>query len=476
MVALLFYHIWKVNNEGMRHGLALQFRNVLPKFALFIPPPNMDIKESKFGKVLVRHIRHYKLLDNRNHRNQLLDLFWHELVKELLVTSQGDAQSDPTFDGSEKHFKIDKHKMFLLKSTEEIPPLSVEFKTYIKQITINEENKRLVEIKEQQNKFLQGLKDKIVDAVNFSTDKLRKIEEIHARLIKDEASYHKWNLNLEKINALMSKIKDEFEFGDRPPAPGPRPLAPGPQPPVIEVSSGGRSAIDRSSSGGRIDSSDGIIVEYPPKISRQKLHERTCGYHALQNLLLQVSHKTVFTRVQLNTICNSSQIQECTIPAMIYLLGGNVAALPDCLLEIKMKNIEQIRKKFSNDFEAIEIRKKENPIKTEKYVTESVQSLETCGFILLIQKHYFALVKIGNEIYKRVDSLPNVTVEHYKADGVVNMIMAEIKSNPEIFSFGIQLKMKKGKIDNLPPRGSLVQILEQETNSRETSENKQPIW
>jgi hypothetical protein len=336
--------------------------------------------------------------------------------------------------------------MFLFKITKEIiPPLSVEFKTYIIKFTRDEEKKRLVEIEEKQNEFLQKLKKRIVYDINSSKDKLQKIDYIHAKLIKEEPLYHKWGINREKIDTLMHGIKNEFGFGD-----------------VIEVSSGGRSAIDRSSDGGSIDSSDGIF-EYPPKISRQNLHERTCGYHALQNLLLQISHKPVFTEGQLLKICNCSQFQECTIPAMIYLLGGNKTALPYCLKKIGKNNIKKIREKFSNDFEAIEIKKKENLIKTNKFVTESVQSLETCGFILLIQEHYFALVRIDNETYKRVDSLPNVTVEDYKADGVVNMIMREIKSNPEIFSFGIQLKMKKGKIDNLHPSGSLIQNLEQET-------------
>ncbi len=443
MVALLFYHFYKVKVGETDHELTNYFFEFLKNFALFIPPQNMKMEESKFGKVLVRHLRHYHLMDKQItkkhiHRNGLLNFFWSQLVKQCGVTRQENAKHVPTLSGLSEHFTIDKRNIFSPEITSKIPPLSSEFKRRVKLITTDEENKRLEEIEEKQNKYIQIVKNRIMMDINLSDDRRKKIKEIHATLIEEEPLMRKEGLNLEKINALMRKIKDHFRIGD-----------------VIEIPSD-NSIID---SGGSTDSSDSIF-ELPLTISRQKSTDRTCGYHAIQNLLLQIVHKKVFTKKQFNTICSSAKFTECTIPTMIYLLGGKEAALPDCLKEIGMKNIKKIRDNFTKDFEVIELKPKESVIGTENFVVKSIHSPKTRGLVLLIQGHYFALVKIYNDTYQRVDSLPNVAVKNYIAQDVAEIILKEMKSKPNIFSFGILLQEKKGKIDNLPPIGSLIQNLE----------------
>lgn len=99
MAELLYQHLRK---RGF-HPLAEAIAKAMRGFALFLPA-DLDMEESKFGRVLVRHVRHYKLLTKhppqtrRGDRSRLLLFFWAALRRRN-ITVQPNPTDVPSFQG-----------------------------------------------------------------------------------------------------------------------------------------------------------------------------------------------------------------------------------------------------------------------------------------------------------------------------------------------------------------------------------------
>lgn len=149
-----------------------------------------------------------------------------------------------------------------------------------------------------------------------------------------------------------------------------------------------------------------------PPVSRQPLSEKTCGYHALENLTRNLDAEPVFTPEQMARICSPNS-EECTIPLMMYALSGQKEpyGLPKCVADMwanekeALKAIKLIGEKYDR-FKVSELSRKF----IHERLRESLELRSTLGYILLedvkIAPHYVAYVKTVDDNYLRIDSLP----------------------------------------------------------------------
>jgi serine/threonine protein kinase len=138
MLALLHIHFGRMSQIYLyKHT-----RMFLGLFTMFLPE-TMGMHESKFGRVLVRHLKHYKLCPSTkpssephhhaDERGSLLVGFW-ELLKRKGVRTQGSHRDVPIYDGK-RQFIITEHARMVSPP----PHLSSLMRTLVTTITTTEE-------------------------------------------------------------------------------------------------------------------------------------------------------------------------------------------------------------------------------------------------------------------------------------------------------------------------------------------------
>lgn len=178
-----------------------------------------------------------------------------------------------------------------------------------------------------------------------------------------------------------------------------------------------------------------------PPVSRQQPGERTCGYHALQNLLTWTGHKALFSSSNMQNLCQSRVFQDCTIPAMSHLLNGKEAIIPRCIQDLwedPERALRRIRAEHSA-FHTIELSKRFFRRQGEAALLRILKDPEALGAILLIGDHYVAFAQQGNHSYARVDSLPGVPVKMMSAEDVAKIAAGEYRryADSDRHSFGV---------------------------------------
>jgi len=149
MMAILHYHF--KDGHTQQPVMLKRMNGALKLFTLFLPR-GMDLAESKFGKVLVRHIRHYKLMVPEHpepppagERERLLSIFWQQL-REMGVEVQEEASDTPTFEGKANFFADNRSK---LSMREPVPPLSKDLKQEVEKLTAHAERKHRDELEKR---------------------------------------------------------------------------------------------------------------------------------------------------------------------------------------------------------------------------------------------------------------------------------------------------------------------------------------
>jgi serine/threonine protein kinase len=142
MMMLLLGHFRDIHhNELVENTIA-----ALKKFEFFIPA-GMDILDSKFGRVLVRHLRHYKLGKSvpTDSRNDVLKRFWNVLRDMIKIQKHPTAR--PTYNGHGRYFQTSWITSFqtppsLSRSTiEKLKTMKIEYNTIYSQIQAAKRNK-----------------------------------------------------------------------------------------------------------------------------------------------------------------------------------------------------------------------------------------------------------------------------------------------------------------------------------------------
>lgn len=186
-----------------------------------------------------------------------------------------------------------------------------------------------------------------------------------------------------------------------------------------------------------------------PAVSRQTLRDRSCGYHALENLMRNLSEKPVFSEQQMKQICRPGSA-DCTIPLMMYSLSGRNQpyGLPSCVKELwadeetALEAIKTIGSTYKN-FDVTEL--SHHFIRDKLH--DSLRSDRTLGLIILIDidiraAHYVAFTHLEDGAYLRIDSLPGVKRRILSVAQLQNLIEEEYTKSPQVYSFGIIVQKK----------------------------------
>ena len=157
MMAILHYHFQE--RRTRQPELLQRMDDALRLFSLYLPT-TMDISDSKFGRVLVRHLRHYRLMvpahparPASGDRDRMLTRFWEEL-ETMGVDVQEKPSDVPTFQGKPTFFVASLNK--IEKMPDVAPALSEEMKKDVHSLVLEEEAKHKKEMEKRKAARHQG--------------------------------------------------------------------------------------------------------------------------------------------------------------------------------------------------------------------------------------------------------------------------------------------------------------------------------
>jgi len=147
MMAILHYHFQE--RRTRQPELLQRMDDALRLFSLYLPT-KMDLGDSKFGRVLVRHLRHYRLMvpdhparPASGDRDLMLARFWEEL-ETMGVEVQERPSDAPTFQGKSAFFTDSSNRIEEMQDV--APALSENIKKDMRDLILEEEEKHKKEM------------------------------------------------------------------------------------------------------------------------------------------------------------------------------------------------------------------------------------------------------------------------------------------------------------------------------------------
>jgi serine/threonine protein kinase len=157
MMSILHYHFQE--RRTRQPELLQRMDDALRLFSLYFPT-KMDISDSKFGRVLVRHLRHYRLMmpahparPASGDRDRMLARFWEDL-ETMGVEVQEKPSDVPTFKGDPAFFVASPNR--IEKMQDVVPALSEEMKKDVHSLVLEEEAKHKKDMEKRKAAKNQG--------------------------------------------------------------------------------------------------------------------------------------------------------------------------------------------------------------------------------------------------------------------------------------------------------------------------------